>query len=475
MLIAFHILIQAGFIVRVLLRAHRDPASRIAWIVVILALPVVGIVAYLLLGETNIGRKRVERMKSVIASLPDISSTPGFDAPTVRPEIPERHLPLFKVGQSISGFEPVGGNHAHLMTDSNAAIDAIVADIDNAGKHVHLLFYIWMPDNDGRKIVEALKRAVARDVTCRAMVDDLGSRLLIKSDLWRDMAAAGVKLGRALKVGNPLWRVFAGRIDLRNHRKIVVIDNIITYCGSQNCADPEFPTKAKYAPWVDAMMRFTGPIARQNQHLFSRDWMAYTNEDIRAVLLEPIAPPEPGFPAQVVASGPTGRTSAASEMFETLMYSARRELFITTPYYVPNEAMQAALRAAGNRGVDTTIIFPARNDDFAVGAASRSYYADLLAAGVKIHEYGAGLLHTKSMTVDREVTLIGSANMDRRSFDLNYENNILFCDAAATSEMHERQQQYLARCRKITAEEVDAWSWLRRLWNNAVAIVGPVI
>jgi cardiolipin synthase len=475
MLIAIHLLVQVGLIVRVLLRAHRDPASRIAWIVVILALPVVGIVVYLLFGETNIGRKRVERMKMVMSTLPDIASTPGFDAPTVRPEIPGRHVPLFKVGQSISGFEPVGGNHASLMADSNSAIDAMVADIDNAVHHVHLLFYIWMPDNNGRKMAEALKRAVARGVTCRAMVDDIGSHLLLKSDLWADMDAVGVKLGRALKVGNLLLRAFAGRIDLRNHRKIVVIDNKITYCGSQNCADPEFLTKAKYAPWVDAVMRFTGPIVRQNQYLFSHDWMTYTNEDIREILLEPIESPEPGFTAQVVASGPTGRYSAASEMFETLMYSARRELVITTPYYVPNDAMQAALCAAANRGVDTTIIFPARNDDFAVQATSRSYYADLLAAGVKIYEYGAGLLHTKSMTVDGEVTLIGSANMDRRSFDLNYENNILLCDATATAEVRGRQQTYLATCRRITPEEVGAWSWRRRLWNNAVAIVGPVI
>jgi cardiolipin synthase len=475
MLTAAIVLLQVAFIVRVLLRAHRDPASRIAWIAVILALPIVGIVAYLLLGETNIGRKRVEHMKTVIAARPDITSTPGFDVPTVRPEIPERHLPLFKVGQSVSGFAPVGGNHADLMADSNATIDAMVADIDNATKHVHVLFYIWMPDNNGRKFAEALKRAVGRGVTCRAMVDDLGSRLLIKSDLWTDMQAAGVKLGRALKIGNPLMRVFAGRIDLRNHRKILVIDNRITYCGSQNCADPEFLTKAKYAPWVDAVMRFTGPVVRQNQYLFAADWMAYGHEDIRAVLLEPIDPPEPGFPAQVVASGPTGHYSAASEMFETLMYSARRELFITTPYYVPNDAMQAALCAAANRGVDTTIIFPARNDDFAVQATSRSYYADLLAAGVDIHEYGAGLLHTKSMTVDGEVTLIGSANMDRRSFDLNYENNILLCDAAVTALMRERQQQYLAACRQITAEEVGAWSWRRRLWNNALATLGPVL
>lgn len=475
MLITLHILIQIGLIVRVLLRSHRDPASRIAWIVVILALPVVGIVAYLLLGETNIGRRRVERMRRVMADLPDLAKTPGFDAPTARPRIDQRHAPLFKVGRSISGFGPVGGNQARLMADSNAAIDAMVADIDQAVAHVHLLFYIWMPDKNGTKMAEALMRAVGRGVTCRAMVDDLGSRRLIQSELWVRMAVAGVKLGRALEIGNPLFRVFTGRIDLRNHRKILVIDNRITYCGSQNCADPEFLTKAKYAPWVDAVMRFTGPIVRQNQHLFAADWMAYVEEDLREVMLEPMPAPEPGFDAQVIASGPTVRHSAAPEMFATLMYSARRELFITTPYYVPVDAIQAALCAAANRGVDTTVLFPARNDDFAVGATSRSYYADLLEAGVKIHEYRAGLLHTKSMTVDGEVTLIGSANMDRRSFDLNYENNILLCDVATTAAMRERQEQYLADCRQVTAEQVAAWTWRQRLWNNALAIVGPVL
>ncbi len=475
MLIAIHILIQAALIVRVLLRPHRDPAARIAWIVVIVAVPVIGIIGYLLLGETSIGRERAARERLVLAGLPELSHTPGFDAPTVRPEIPDRHLPLFNVGRSISGFEPVGGNAAQLMADSNAAIRAMIADIDGAMHHVHLLFYIWMPDNNGRAMAEALKRAAARGVTCRAMVDDLGSRRLIKSDMWAEMDAAGVRLGRALRIGNPLIRALRGRVDLRNHRKILVIDNAITYCGSQNCADPEFLTKAKYAPWVDAVMRFTGPVVRQSQFVFAADWMSNCGEDIRDLLVEPMEPPEPGFAAQVIATGPTGRYSAAPEMFEALMYAARRELFITTPYYVPVESMQSALCAAANRGVDTTIIFPARNDDFAVGAASRSYYADLLEAGVKIYEYGAGLLHAKSMTVDGEITLIGSANMDRRSFELNYENNILLCDPAATAQMRARQQHYLADCQPVTREAVAAWGWRTRLWNNAVAIIGPIL
>ena len=375
----------------------------------------------------------------------------------------------------MNGFEPVGGNHGRLLPDSNATIESLVADIDAAKDHVHLIFYIWLPDNNGLKVVEALKRAAARKVTCRVMADGLGSRMMIDSEHWKAMRDAGVQVATALPIGNLLLRPLQGRIDLRNHRKIVVIDDWITYCGSQNCADPEFRIKAKYAPWVDAMMRFEGPIARQNQYLFAGDWMAQVDEDIRELLRRPLLPGEPGFAAQVIGTGPTVRNSAMPEVFETLMYAARRELFITTPYYVPDEAMQTALCASAHRGVETTIIFPARNDSFIVQAASRSYYADLLAAGVRIFEYQGGLLHTKSLTLDGEITLIGSANMDRRSFDLNYENNILFYDSALTAEMRRRQDAYLAQSHQVTAEMVAQWSITRRLWNNAIAMLGPVL
>lgn len=475
MLVLIHILVQIGLIVRVLLRRHRSPTSRTAWIVVILAVPVVGILAYLLFGETNIGRERVTRMRQVIANLPDIKLTPGLDAAAFHPELDRRHAALFKVGKSISGFDAVGGNSADLMRDSDAAIDTMIVDINNATDHVHLLFYIWLPDGNGTKMAEALKRAASRGVTCRALVDDLGSRTLIRSELWRDMQRSGIKLARALPIGNPLMRVFEGRVDLRNHRKILVIDNIITYCGSQNCADAAFLPKAKFAPWVDTVMRFEGPVVRQNQHLFASDWMTYSDEDITHCLNAPLISSKTGFTAQVVASGPTVRYSAMPEIFETLMYNAENTLFITTPYYVPIESIQAALCAAANRGVDTTIIFPARNDDFAVGGTCRSYYEELLAAGVKINEYEAGLLHAKTMTVDGQVTLIGSANMDRRSFDLNYENNILLVDDGVTMQLRERQESFLSDCHEITADAVAAWPRYQRLWNNALAMVGPVL
>ena len=473
--LALHMLILIALIVRVLLRPHREPASRIAWIVVLLSLPVLGILAYLLLGETNIGRRRVARMREVISQLPDVANATGMDAANLQADIPQRYAHLFQVGKTVNGFAPVGGNRARLMQDSNATIASMVADIDAAKEHVHLMFYIWLPDNNGCKVVEALKRAATRGVTCRAMADGLGSRSMIDSEHWQAMREAGVRLAIALQIGSLLLRPLKGRIDLRNHRKIVVIDNHITYCGSQNCADPEFRIKAKYAPWVDAMMRFEGPITRQNQYLFASDWESETGEEISPLLRQPIASTQPGLPAQVVGTGPTVRYSAMPEMFETLMYAARSQLVITTPYYVPDESMQAALCASARRGVDTTIVFPARNDSWIVAAASRSYYSELLAAGVRIFEYEGGLLHTKSLTLDGEVTLIGSANMDRRSFELNYENNILFYDPSLTADMRERQDSYIAKSRPVSSAMVEGWTMRHRLLNNAVAMLGPVL
>ena len=203
--------------------------------------------------------------------------------------------------------------------------------------------------------------------------------------------------------------------------------------------------------------------------------MSQVDEDLTDILKQPVMPLQAGITGQVIGTGPTVRYSAMPELFESLMYAARRELVITTPYFVPDESMLNALCSAAYRGVNTTIVFPARNDSWVVAAASRSYYSDLMAAGVKVYEFSKGLLHSKTMTLDGEVVLIGSANMDRRSFELNYENNMLFYDTDLTAEVRQRQQDYLARSRLVQSEEVDAWPMRRRLWNNTLATLGPLL
>ena len=468
-------LIELAFIVRVILRPHREPTSRIAWIAVIAVVPVFGIIVYILFGETNIGRRRSIRGRKILQGMPELVTTSETGESLLDKAVPEKYQHLFRAVHSISGFQTFSGNSARLFSDSDETIDAMVADIDSAKQHVHLLFYIWLADHNGCKIVAALQRAADRGVKCRAMADALGSRALIRSSHWKDMHDAGVHVAIALPIGNPLLLMLTGRIDLRNHRKIVVIDDQITYCGSQNCADAEFLVKAKYAPWVDAVMRFQGPIARQNQHLFASDWMTSVDENLEPLLTSPLPANNRGFPAQAFGTGPTVRYSAMPEMFELLMFTAHRKIIITTPYYVPDEAMQNGLCAAALRGVDTTIVFPARNDSIIVAAASRSYYAELLAAGVKIFEYVGGLLHTKSFTIDGEITLIGSANMDRRSFDLNYENNILLYDRKLTDDMLRLQAHYISQSEQITSDRVAAWTIWQRLWNNTIAMLGPVL
>src|SRR5215203_2020080 len=213
------LLVHLGVIARVILRPHREPASRIAWIVVIIVVPVIGILTYIFLGETSIGRRRVSRMCAVLAIMPDLTKVPGMNAPNVQPRIPETYAHLFRLGHSVNGFEPVGGNCATLLADSNTAIESMVADIDASQDHVHLIFYIWLPDNNGLKVVEALKRAAAGKVSCRPMADGLGSRIMIESRHCKAMQAAGVQVATALPIGDPLLRPVRGRIDLRNHRK----------------------------------------------------------------------------------------------------------------------------------------------------------------------------------------------------------------------------------------------------------------
>jgi cardiolipin synthase len=203
--------------------------------------------------------------------------------------------------------------------------------------------------------------------------------------------------------------------------------------------------------------------------------MVQVDEDLSDLLTTPLSYRTDGFVAQVIGSGPTDRRTAMPEMFETLMHAAREELVVTTPYYLPSESIQSALRAAAYRGVDTTLVVPARNDSWVVGGASRSYYLPLLEAGVKIFEYQAGLLHAKTLTLDGAATMLGSTNLDPRSFRLNFENNLLFCDRRMTEAVRERQREYVESSRAVALEEVRSWSIPRRLWHNTLAMLGPLL
>jgi cardiolipin synthase A/B len=469
-------------VLRAITRPDRTPASRVAWIAVIMCLPVIGVVGYLFLGETSIGRERARRLRDAEGRLA-APSGPGAE-----PRDPVAAT-LSDLCRSINGFGPTPGNRVVLLgdpgaspaeptRDCDAAIKGLIEGFDAATEHIHLCFYIWLDDENGGRVADAISAAARRGVACRVMADALGSRDFIRGPRWGQLREAGVHLVAALEDIPRLGRFAVGRIDLRNHRKLVVIDNRIAFCGSQNCADPQFLVKAKYAPWIDILLRCEGPVVRQAQHLFLATWIAETGEEDLYGL--PAAVPEPmrhheGVVAQMFGTGPTTPGNTMSDSFVTALYAAEHELIITTPYFVPDEALFRAVCAAPRRGVTTTLIVPARNDSPLVAAASRSAYPDLLACGVRLFEYPLGLLHTKSITLDARIALVGSANMDRRSLELNFENNLLVLDSGFTATIRRRQLGYLSQSTAVQAETVKARPFRTRLIGDAIGMASPLL
>lgn len=465
------IALELATLVRAIMRPHREPAARLAWVLFIIAAPIVGMVLYLLVGEARLGRKRRARIREIYDQL---SRPPGDKG--VFPRLARgAHEAPFALARTINGLDPTAGNAATLAKDSDTAIDLMCADTDAARQTVHSCFYIWLGDTNGIKVKDALIRAAKRGVKVRALADALGSRHFIRSKHWQDMRDAGVDARVALPVGNLAWTMLRGRIDLRNHRKSLILDNRVAWIGSQNAADPAFRIKPKYAPWVDIMTRWAGPVAHQAQFLFAADWMSEGGEDLGHLLTAPPPPKAGNVIAQIIGTGPALRYDAMPTAFDQLIHSARHELVITTPYFVPDEMLLYAIMTTARRGVRTVLILPERIDSRIVAATCKSYFGEMIDAGVELYLYPDGLLHSKTMVVDRSVGLVGSANLDRRSFELNFENNVLFADEAFANEVRERQEEYLKLSRRVTADDVAAMGGLERFWSNLLAMMSPLL
>ncbi|MCA9366821.1 cardiolipin synthase [Candidatus Kaiserbacteria bacterium] len=472
-----HIFVIIPFTVRILLRDDISAPARLAWFMVITLFPYVGAAIYFLFGEARFGAAiQTARIETANRTLQVGKKWLGTES-AMAATLPVEAKPLASYAASVDGMAPVAGNLAELLADEETAIDRIVTDITTAKHHVHILYYIWETDETGQRMVEAVVAAAKRGVRCRVMVDGLGSRRFINSPLWQKLQTTpNVTAQVAMSLKHIVRTTLFSRVDLRNHRKITIVDNLITYCGSQNCADKAFHAKPKYAPWVDIMFRVSGPVVTQNQLLFASDWLYYHPEDELTEFLtpEPVEAAD-GFPAQIVGFGPTTRAGASSQLLTTLIGNARERLTITTPYFVPDMEILSSLEAAAHRGVAVALVVPARNDSWVVAAASRSYYRRLLEAGILLYEYTPGLLHAKTLTVDGLVTFVGSTNLDLRSFDLNFENNIIMYDTAIANETYARQLTYLNDSEPVTLSTIDAWTIPERLWHNAVATIGPIL
>jgi cardiolipin synthase len=457
-------------IVRAILLEGRDSYARAAWLLLLIALPVAGVIFYLLFGEPWISDGFRQRGRRAYTDLLPFAPYTAF-----RPDSPGLTDSAFRTFEAACRWPTSTGNTAQVAPDSDAAIAMLVADIDAAEQSVHLSFYIWLQDNNGTKVIDAVCRAARRGVTCRIVADAIGSHALTRSANWRAMREAGAHLCASLQAPLGLGFLVGHRTDLRNHRKIAVFDGRITYCGSQNCADPAFLIKRKFAPWVDILIRYEGPVARQADILFASAWTAETGEDLRPVLGMDIPRPiSGGFTAIAAGTGPLSPRGTMTDMFVAVLAAAQANVTITTPYFAPDPPLLGAIIAAARRGVEVRILFPRRNDNRIVGAISRAYYPILAKAGVRIFEFGGGLLHAKTVVVDEALALVGSSNMDRRSLDLNFENNILFQSVELAGEVRQHQERWLADTIEIDRDRATGRSIARRFVDNLLTMVAAV-
>ncbi|QDU65322.1 cardiolipin synthase [Engelhardtia mirabilis] len=475
-LFGLHWAFVAALIVRVIM-LRRPAGTSMAWIAVIASAPFAGAVFYLLVGERRLGRARGRR---IAADLPAIGAWLDQLAgrhTVLRAAVPAHLDPIRRQAQAILRFPAQAGNHMELIDDFQAVFDALVADIDAARHHCHLCFYIWHEGGRTADVVEALVRAAERGVQCRALADGVGSEAFLVSASARRLRAAGVDLRAALPTG-PL-RSFFVRRDLRNHRKIVVIDDAIAYTGSQNLVDPRFFRQdAGVGEWVDAIARVTGPAAAAMDGVFALDWSVETERPLEAPSLEDSNPPDEGtdsLTVQVIPTGPGLRPEALHQLLLSAIYAAQRELVMTTPYFVPDEAVLTALLTAAQRGLEVTLIVPARNDSVLVRYASVAQFGELMASGVRIALFEGGLLHTKSVTVDGAFSIFGSVNLDMRSLWLNFEISLFVYDEGFTRKLSALQQRYLAQSELLDPETWRERGAVRRFTENAARLVGPLL
>ncbi len=476
-LVAGDALIRLSLAVRVILRRLAVPVS-LAWLVLLFFAPFVSVVLYLLVGENRLGLRRAAWTESFGRNL-GAKTMDHWQAYAVHPgpEDPSGGQ-ISHLCTAASGFSPLPGNDLTLMDNSTEVLSGLVADIDSSKHHCHLLYYIWHPSGGGVTVGEALIRAADRGVQCRVLVDAVGSKSFMKSDLRERMERAGIKVVEALPV-NAIRMLFA-RLDLRNHRKIAVIDGVIAYCGSQNLADETFRVwrNPNVGPWVDATLRIEGLAVRPLQTIFLRDWACESEEQLPDV--EQFFPSVPaqspgGSIVHVVPSGPGPKPYTIHQALLAMLHSAREEIMMTTPYFVPDEAMKAALINAALRGVSVTIILPVMLDARVVAAASRSHYEDLLEAGVVIMHHHRGLLHAKTATVDRRLALVTSANLDIRSFWLNFEVSIFVYDDDFASVLRFLQTKYVTESTQIHLDEWRARSLWKQFIDNTAQLAGPLL
>lgn len=485
-------LLLADFFIRITLSLRvimrkRPYGVSLAWLIVILLIPFIGGIFYLLFGENRIPERRSERAKVSYNQYQHWLKSLRTRAPVSWEHLNPECEPLHRQAETLIGIPAMAGNRLQLIDNPEDILTSILKDIDQSRSTCHLQFYIWEEGGRVDTIAHALIRAASRGVTCRVLLDSIGSRRFLKSKTATSLKNAGVKIQESLPAG--LFMVFFSRIDIRNHRKIVVIDGDVAYTGSQNMVDPDvFKVDAGVGNWIDTMVRVEGPVVESLAGTFISDWFLEADvgqfrsrsiiEDVETVrrIGDIRQRPVVGKSAvQIVPSGPGFAPEAIHALLLTTIYAARHELIMTTPYFIPDEPLLMALKAAAQRGVDVKIIVPERNDSVLVKYASRARYEELTESGVKIYLFREGLLHSKTITVDGDLSLFGSVNLDMRSFWLNFEATLFIYCRDFTQDLHAVQMRYLDQSHELETTSFADRTVVEKFKENLSLLVSPLL
>lgn len=447
------------FIIRIaaliIVPRNRRPSSALGWLLAIYFIPFIGVLLFLLIGSPRLGRKRRARQREINQFILD--STEGVDKVKKGKDWPGWLDGVVELNRTLGAMPLVGGNTAEMRIDYEGMIQSIADDIEKAKKFVHIEYYILASDPVTEPVFLAMERAVKRGVTVRVLFDHIAAKRTVGyKETKKRLTDIGVEWQLMLPF-LPLEGKYE-RPDLRNHRKLVVIDGVIGWMGSQNMIDSSYLKKSNLKRglhWKDAMVRLQGPIVAGLNAIFITDWYSETD-----VLLtreaEPIeAKNVPNtLDCQIVPSGPGFSSENNLRFFLAMMYGAQEKLIITSPYFVPDESMLYAITSAAQRGVRVELFVSEIGDQALVYHAQRSYYEALLKAGVIIWLYKAPtILHSKHMSVDDDVAFIGSSNMDIRSFSLNLEVSMMVRGKSFVDQMREVEEYYRSKSRALTMEE----------------------
>ncbi|URJ28331.1 cardiolipin synthase [Candidatus Blochmannia vicinus (nom. nud.)] len=453
---------------RVLVKRRAVPSS-MAWLLVIYILPLIGVITYLLFGESNLGKQRSSRSRiawlstvrriQILKTYKHIFSTEHSAIATS----------LFKLCEHRQGIGALKGNKIQLFRKTNDAIASLIKDIELAQHSIDMVFYIWESGGLVDHVIKKLIIAAKRGIQCRIILDSAGCTSFFNSSYPNIMRQAGVNVVEALHVN--LLRIFLRRMDLRQHRKMVLIDEHIAYAGSMNMVDPQlFKKNIGVGQWIDIMVRIDGPATSVMSIIFSSDWEIETGQHVllplllntRVMAAHELIPT--GHTIQIIPSGPGCPEGIIHQILLISLYEARKKLIITTPYLVPSDDLLHAICTAAQRGVEVHIIIPKHNDSILVNWASRAFFSELLQAGVLIHQFQNGLLHVKSVLVDQQLSLIGTVNLDTRSLWLNFEITLVIDSQEFSNELEKTQQHYISHSRVI-----DPQTWANRpYWERVI-------